>query len=93
MTTTTQPTTPGTSTPPPPATIPAGQVIPFPLPWGSGTPPWLQQAPGCCPPGGMDALMKCYMDIQAASCFIAQIMIDQINNNPAVKQDAAWISM
>ena len=80
MTATTTPATPGSS---PPATVPASQVIPFPMPWGGGSqPPWLPA--GCCAPGGMDALMKCYMDIQAASCFIAQVMIDQINNNPAV---------
>lgn len=67
------------SSPPPtsptPMVWPPSTVMPFPLPWG-GT--------GCCPPGGMDALMKCYCDIQAASAFIGQIMIDQINNNPAV---------
>ena len=82
MTTTTTPSTPGTTVP---ATTPhSGQVVPFPAPYwgGGGQPPWLP--PGCCPPGGMDALMKCYMDVQAASCFIAQVMIDQINNNPAV---------
>lgn len=58
-----------------PPSNPSGTVIPFPLPWG-GT--------GCCPPGGMDALMKCYCDIQQASAFIGQIMLDQINNNPAI---------
>lgn len=70
------------SSPPPaspptvwPPSNPSGTVIPFPLPWGQT---------GCCPPGGMDALMKCYCDIQQASAFIGQIMIDQINNNPAV---------
>lgn len=59
----------------PPATPPT--VIPFPLPWGQT---------GCCPPGGMDALMQCYCDIQAATKFITTIMIDAINNNPAVAQ-------
>ena len=83
MTSTTTPSTPGSSVPA--TTPPPGQVIPFPLPWGGGgNLPWLP--PGCCPPGGMDALMKCYCDIQAASAFIATIMIDQINNNPAVVQ-------
>ena len=68
------------SSPPPmvwPPSNPSGAVVPFPLPWGQT---------GCCPPGGMDALMKCYCDIQAASAFIGQIMIDQINNNPAVTE-------
>lgn len=68
---------------PPPASVPtvwppsnpSGTVIPFPLPWGQT---------GCCPPGGMDALMKCYCDIQQASAFIGQVMLDQINNNPAI---------
>ena len=58
-----------------PPSNPSGTVIPFPLPWGQT---------GCCPPGGMDALMKCYCDIQQASAFIGQIMLDQINNNPAI---------
>lgn len=70
------------SSPPPasppmvwPPSNPSGTVIPFPLPWGQT---------GCCPPGGLDALMKCYCDIQQASAFIGQIMLDQINNNPAI---------
>lgn len=69
------------SSPPPsppmvwPPSNPSGTVIPFPLPWGQT---------GCCPPGGMDALMKCYCDLQQASAFIGQIMLDQINNNPAI---------
>lgn len=70
------------SSPPPasppmvwPPSNPSGTVIPFPLPWGQT---------GCCPPGGMDALMKCYCDIQQASAFIGQIMLDQIANNPAI---------
>lgn len=58
-----------------PPSNPSGTVIPFPLPWGQT---------GCCPPGGMDALMKCYCDIQQASAFIGQVMLDQINNNPAI---------
>lgn len=57
-----------------PPSNPSGTVIPFPLPWGQT---------GCCPPGGMDALMKCYCDLQQASAFIGQVMLDQINNNPA----------
>ena len=78
------PTTASPGTPPPPS----GQVVPFPLPWATPGPggqlPWLP--PGCCPPGGMDALMKCYCDIQAAMAFISKIMIDLINNDPAVAQ-------
>lgn len=58
-----------------PPSNPSGTVIPFPLPWGQT---------GCCPPGGMDALMKCYCDLQQASAFIGQVMLDQINNNPAI---------
>lgn len=58
-----------------PPSNPSGTVIPFPLPWGQT---------GCCPPGGLDALMKCYCDIQQASAFIGQVMLDQINNNPAI---------
>lgn len=58
-----------------PPSNPSGTLIPFPLPWGQT---------GCCPPGGMDALMKCYCDIQQASAFIGQVMLDQINNNPAI---------
>lgn len=38
--------------------------------------------PGC----GMDGLTQCYEDINNASAFIAQLMIDQINNNPLVAQ-------
>lgn len=65
-------------TSPPPMVWPGPPtVMPFPLPWG-GT--------GCCPPGGMSALMQCYCDIQQASAFIGQVMIDQINNNPAVAE-------
>lgn len=60
-----------------PPSNPSGTVIPFPLPWGQS---------GCCPPGGMDALMKCYCDLQQASAFIGQVMLDQINNNPAITE-------
>lgn len=59
---------------------PASQV-PWPMPsaW-----PMANVLPGCCPPGGMDALMACYCNIQSATQFITAIMIDAINNNPAV---------
>lgn len=38
-----------------------------------------------CPPG-MGGLQQCYDDLNNASAFIAQLMIDQINNNPAVME-------
>lgn len=65
----------------PPAAVPAPTVVPFPMPW-SGNP----ALAGCCPPGGMDKLLQCYCDIQAAQAFISAMMIDAINNNPAVTQ-------
>lgn len=68
-----------------PATVPASSVVPFPMPWGGGM-PCPPPLPGCCPPGGMDKLMQCYCDIQAAQAFISALMIDAINNNPAVTQ-------
>lgn len=46
------------------------------VPWG----------PGGCPPGGMAGLIQCYDNLNNASAFIAQLMIDQINNNPAVAE-------
>lgn len=77
MSATTKPTTKS------PATVPASSVVPFPMPWGSAAPSTL----GCCPPGGgMDKLLQCYCDIQAATAFITAIMIDAINNNPAVAE-------
>lgn len=48
--------------------------------------PSMMPVPGCCPPGGMDALMKCYCDIQAATQFICTVMVDCINTNPAVAE-------
>ena len=39
-----------------------------------------------CPPGGMAGLIECYDNLNNASAFIAQLMIDQINNNPAVAE-------
>ena len=41
-------------------------------------------APGC--PPSMGGLTQCYDDLNNASAFIAQLMIDQINNNPLVAQ-------
>lgn len=71
-----------TTTPTAKSPAPGGSsVVPFPSSmWGGSFPP------GCCPPGGMDSLMKCYCDIQAATQFITAIMIDAINNNPAVAE-------
>ena len=43
--------------------------------------PWA----GDCPPG-MGGLQRCYDDLNNASAFLAQIFIDQLNNNPAVAQ-------
>lgn len=71
---------------------PASSVVPFPAPMLGGPPPGAVMpmmwggAAGCCPPGGMDGLIKCYCDIQAATAFITAIMIDAINNNPAVTE-------
>lgn len=60
-----------TTTPPPP--------LPWPYPPGG--------IPGCAPPGcPPSSLMQCYCDVQNASAFISAIMIDAINNNPAVTQ-------
>ena len=67
----------------PPATVPASSVIPFPMAWsgmGGGAP-----LPGCCPPGGMDALMKCYCDIQQTLAFMSKIMVDLMTHDPAVQ--------
>lgn len=60
-----------------------------PLPTASPASPYWpmpQMMPVCCPPGGMDALMKCYCDIQSATAFICAVMVDCINTNPAVTQ-------
>lgn len=67
---------------------PAGSNV-VPLPTASPASPYWpmpQVMPGCCPPGGMDALMKCYCDIQSATAFICAVMVDCINTNPAVIQ-------
>lgn len=64
---------------PAPATAPP---MPMPSMWGGGgSPPW---GPGCCPPGGMDALLQCYCDVQAATKFICSVMVTCIQTNPAV---------
>lgn len=49
-------------------------------------PPPVEIWPPGCPPGGMDGLIQCYDNLNNASAFIAQLMIDQINNNPAVAE-------
>lgn len=41
---------------------------------------------GCCPPGGMDALIQCYCDIQAATAFISKIVQDLAASDPAFQQ-------
>ena len=66
-----------------PASNPAQPPMPFPMWGGGGSLPW---GPGCCPPGGMDALMKCYCDVQAATAFICSVMVQCVQNNPAVAE-------
>lgn len=39
-----------------------------------------------CSPNDMTALSQCYDDINAAADLISRLMIDQINNNPAVAE-------
>lgn len=41
--------------------------------------------PGCTP-GDLTALQQCYDDLAKAEAFISTLMIDLINNNPAVAQ-------
>lgn len=60
---------------PPPTPVPAQGYWPMPPP---GT------LPGCGPPS--NSLMDCYWSVQSATAFISAIMIDAINNNPAVAQ-------
>lgn len=48
---------------------------------GAATNPWTVECP---PDGGMAGLIECYDNVNNASAFIAALMIDQINNNPAV---------
>lgn len=66
------------------ASNPAQVPMPFPMWGGGGSLPWGQT--GCCPPGGMDALLKCYCDVQAATAFICSVMVQCVQNNPAVVQ-------
>lgn len=63
------------------APAPAQPPMPFPMWGGGGSLPW---GPGCCPPGGMDALLQCYCDVQAATKFICSVMVTCIQTNPAV---------
>lgn len=65
--------------PMPKPTAPAPMAYPWPMPSG-GFPA------GCCPPGGMDALLQCYCDIQAATAFISKIVTDLAANDPAFQQ-------
>lgn len=50
----------------------------------SGNPPLVAWED--CPPGGMSGLIQCYDDLNNASAFLAQLFIDQINNNPLVAE-------
>lgn len=63
----------------PPA--PQGQMMPAPMMWSGGGMP-----AGCCPPGGMDALLQCYCDIQAATAFISKVVTDLAQTDPAFQQ-------
>lgn len=47
--------------------------------------PKLPMVPGC-PPGDLDALMACYNDVNAAMDFLSRLIIDLLNNNPAVAE-------
>lgn len=71
----------------------ASNIVPFattppaptPPPWPPGYWPMPSGVmPGCAPPSG--GLMDCYWSVQQATAFISAIMIDAINNNPAVTQ-------
>lgn len=72
---------PGTNVVPMPQTAPA----PAPMPMWSGYPPGGMPA-GCCPPGGMDALLQCYCDVQSATAFISKVVQDLAANDPAFQQ-------
>lgn len=41
---------------------------------------------GCAPPDGLAGLIQCYDDINAAMDFLSRMIIDLINNNPAVAE-------
>lgn len=55
--------------------------MPNPMMWSGGGMP-----AGCCPPGGMDALLQCYCDVQAATAFISKVVIDLATNDPAFQK-------
>lgn len=62
---------------------------PAPAPMHGTWPPsggWGGFPAGCCPPGGMDALLQCYCDIQAATAFISKVVQDLAANDPAFQQ-------
>ena len=71
---------PGTNVVPMPAQAPTAA----PMMW-SGYPPGGFPA-GCCPPGGMDALLQCYCDVQSATAFISKVVQDLAANDPAFQQ-------
>lgn len=62
-----------------PAPVP--QMPPMTAPW-----PMSSYPAGCCPPGGMDALLQCYCDVQAATAFISKVVQDLAANDPAFQQ-------
>lgn len=65
--------------------MPAQAAMPSPMMWGGGG----GYPAGCCPPGGMDALLQCYCDIQAATAFISKVVQDLAANDPAFQQSLA----
>lgn len=64
----------------PPVTVPASSVIPFPTAWGGA-----QALAGCCGGSGLEALNKCYWEVQQAMQFLSAIMVDLMNNDPGVQ--------
>lgn len=64
----------------PPATVPASSVIPFPTAWGGAA-----ALAGCCSGGGLEALNKCYWEVQQAMNFLSALMIDLMNNDAGVQ--------
>lgn len=70
----------------PPVPAPASNVVPFAMPPGMPAGMWSGGGfpAGCCPPGGLDNLMQCWCDVQAAQSFICAMMIQCIQQNPAV---------
>lgn len=69
----------GSNVVPMPAAAPAPMAYPWPMPPG-GFPA------GCCPPGGMDALLQCYCDVQSATAFISKVVQDLAANDPVFQQ-------